>query len=109
MAVAVLLARESKGLLVGEAMDRGTLEQIRTLVEQDESVELANCPLSVYFGPETIILALQIEFCETLRADEISGAVDRIEHTIQQHYPAVRRIFVEAESIRRAGELKRAG
>ena len=54
--VAVVLAYESKGLLVGEAADPETLKDIRRLAEADPYVEGVNRALTTHFGPETILL-----------------------------------------------------
>lgn len=110
MAVAVLLARESKGLLVGEAMDRASVEGVRQTMERDPAVTRVSRPLTVHFGPENILLAVDVEFGKGLSGPEVAAAIDRLESAVRQRYPKIRRIFIEAESIGAAvGEGRPAG
>ncbi len=99
--VAVYLANESKGLLIGEGTDPQTLEDIRHLAESDEAVEGVRRPLTMHFGPHTILLTLEIQFTPTLSASEVEAAIDRIEKAIRAHHPAIKHILIEAESVTR--------
>ena len=99
-AVAVVLAGESKGLLIGESADAERVEEIQKLAESDPGVERVERPMTMYFGPHTVLLNMNIQFARDLSADEIARTVDRIEQAIRQRFPEIRYIFLEAESIR---------
>jgi cation diffusion facilitator family transporter len=98
-AVSILLIRESKGLLLGEAMSRAATEDIRRIAQNCPGVAGANRPLTLYFGPEFILLALEVEF---LPGVEVATAIDRIEAAIRGKYPKIRRIYIEAEALSRS-------
>jgi cation diffusion facilitator family transporter len=97
--VAVFLANESKGLLIGEGADRRTLAEIRRLAESDETVERVRRPMTMYFGPHTVLLTLEIQFKQTIPAKGIEAVIDRIERKIRNRFPDVKHILIEAESI----------
>jgi cation diffusion facilitator family transporter len=97
--VAVLLAYESKGLLVGEGARKETIESICKLAGADPAVERVMPPLTMHFGPQEVLLNLDIKFRSGLSAEEIEAAVDRMEAAIRKHHPEIKRIFIEAESI----------
>lgn len=97
--VAVLLAYESKGLLVGEGADAQTLDRLRSLAEADSAVERVRRPLTMYFGPHTVLLTMEVQFRPGLSGEEVTSAVDRLEKTIQNAYPDIKHIFIEAASI----------
>lgn len=97
-AVSVVLARESKGLLLGEALDANDVHKLRELVEQCEGVERSAYPLTMYFGPEQILAAIDVQFASDLSAGGVAQTVNRIESAVRQHNGKIRRIFIEARS-----------
>jgi cation diffusion facilitator family transporter len=97
--VAVLLAYESKGLLVGEPVDPETLKNIRRLAESDPRVESVKNALTMYFGPHTILLAMDLQFRKDLSAAEVEESIDLLEEKIRDHYPDIEHIFIESESL----------
>ncbi|MEG3439713.1 cation diffusion facilitator family transporter [Pannus brasiliensis CCIBt3594] len=99
--VAIILARESKSLLVGEGVDAATARHLRSLVLADPSVDNVLRLLTLYFSPHEILLNIEIQFRRNLTIEEVVQAIDRIEFIIQRHYPDIRDIFVEAESLTR--------
>jgi cation diffusion facilitator family transporter len=97
--VALLLAYESKGLLVGEPLDPETLKTIRRLAESDPCVEEVKNALTMYFGPHTILLAMDLRFRKDLSAAEVEESIDHLEEKIRQRYPDIKHIFIESESL----------
>jgi cation diffusion facilitator family transporter len=99
--VAGLLASESRGLLIGESADPEIVASIRALAETDPAVERVRRPLTMHFGPDQILLNLDVQFRIGLSAAEMESAVDRLEEAIRRKHPQVKRIFLEAEAITR--------
>ncbi|WP_013320784.1 cation diffusion facilitator family transporter [Gloeothece verrucosa] len=97
--VAVLLAYESRGLLIGEGADNHTVQHIRRLAIADSAVADVLRLLTLYFGPHEILLNLDIQFHRHLSAEDIAQAIDRIELSIRTQYPDIKYIFIEAQSI----------
>lgn len=101
--VALLLVYESKGLLIGEGADAQTLENIRKLAEAEKGVKKVINPLTMYFGPHTILLTVDIEFDKKLSAAEVEETVDRLEKNIRRQYPDIKHIYIEAGAISASG------
>lgn len=99
MIVAVLLARESRGLLVGEAADDGTLRDVRRVASSDPAVERVGRALTVQFGPDTVVLNLELQFRRGLRVSDAADAVGRIEDALRRSHPDLRYIFVEGRAL----------
>jgi cation diffusion facilitator family transporter len=97
--VAVLLAYESKGLLVGEGANPEMLESIRRLATADSVVENIQNPLTMYVGPHTVLLTMNVQFRRGLSSSDLVAAVERLEQAIRRAYPDIKHIFVEAASI----------
>jgi cation diffusion facilitator family transporter len=100
-AVAVLLARETKDLLVGEGASRDVLRSIRQIAQNEKTVERAGYPLTMYFGPTNALLAMKLQFRSQLNASEIEASIERIETEICSRHPEICHVFLEAERIRR--------
>ncbi len=94
--VAVLLIRESHGLLIGEGIRRDTADAIVALAESHPHVEHARPPLSMYMGRDEVLLAMDVEFDGDASADEVAQTVEAIELEIGARYPRINRIYIEA-------------
>ena len=101
---ATFLARECKGLLLGEAADPATRAGLRRIAAAHPGVAGVNEVLTMHFGPADVLAVLSLDFGGTLTADDVEAAVSGIERRIKRDYPVVRRIFVEAQS--REGHLR---
>ncbi|HEY4652239.1 MAG TPA: cation diffusion facilitator family transporter [Pontibacter sp.] len=97
--VAVLLATESKGLLIGEGASRQVVESIGRIALADPAVAQIAPPLTMHMGPFEILLAIDVKFNPALSSTEIEGAIARLEKAIFSKHPEVKRIFIEAKSI----------
>jgi cation diffusion facilitator family transporter len=97
--VATILAYECRGLLLGESAGAAMVRGIRSLVEADRDVVRAQRPLTMHFGPDQVLLALDVRFREELSAAEVESSIERIEQAIRRSYPQVKQIFLEARSV----------
>jgi cation diffusion facilitator family transporter len=102
MSVAVFLAYESRKLLLGEAASEKVVGSIRHIVEQDQDVEAAYKPMTMHLGPNEVLLNMDLRFKQGLDSGQIVSAVDRIERKIREGHPQIKRIFLEAEGLRKA-------
>lgn len=96
--IAALLAKESKGLLIGEGANSEMSDDILNIVHADESVDKAKKPLTMYFGPYDVFLAIDIRFKKNQSSLEIKKAVCRLEKDIRSSHPIIKRIFIEMSS-----------
>ena len=104
--VAFFIGYESKGLLVGEGADPATLQSIKKLAESDPTVTNVERPLTMYFGPHTVLLTMDVEFRDNLSGAERDAAVQRLEKVIREKHHDINHIFIEAKSLsgKRPGE-----
>lgn len=95
--VSLILARESRSLLMGEGISPETREKITRLAEQDDAVVRTKNILSTYQSPEEIVLVLIIDFEDHLDTEEITEAVQRIRQTVKRAFPLVRYVIIQPE------------
>jgi len=96
--VAVLLIRESRGLLIGEGVQPETALEIRKLALATPGVCRASPPLSMYIGADEVLLTLDVEFVPELPAADVAKTISRLEQQIRSRYPRIKRIYIEASS-----------
>lgn len=97
--VAILLMGESKALLIGEGVSLEELREIRTITQQQQGVDRAGYPMTMFFGPESVLLTMNVRFSHALTRDGIEQAIDRIEIAVRGRFPHIRHIYLEAESL----------
>jgi len=95
---AVLLAYESKGLLIGEAASPQVVEGIRNMVGRDPRIDNANEVLTMHLGPQDVLLNLSLDFAEHLTSSEVEDAISNLERRIKKAHPEITRVFIEAQS-----------
>jgi cation diffusion facilitator family transporter len=95
----VMLIIKSRTLLIGQSANPALLDSITKITEADPSVVKVKTPMSMHMGPFDILLALGISFHTNLNSDDVASAIDRIEKSIRQKHPEIKRIFIEAKSI----------
>ena len=93
--VAVLLIRESRGLLVGEGVRPDTAHAIQEMARAEPGVCSVGPVLSMYVGAEDILVTFDVHFSPEVPASEVAAAIKRIEHEVRERYPKVKRIFLE--------------
>ena len=96
--VAVLLIRESRGLLIGEGLRRDTAHQIRLMVGAQRHVRQVGRPLSMYIGADEVLLTLDVEFDQQTPAQDVAATIEAVEREIRRRYPRIKRIYIEART-----------
>lgn len=94
--VAVLLVRESRGLLIGEGVRASTASDIRRIARDHDGVRAASRPLSMYIGRDEVLLTMDVQFAEHMAADAVVATIASIEREVRLHYPVIKRIYIEA-------------
>jgi cation diffusion facilitator family transporter len=97
-ATSIFLARESKGLLIGEAARGRTRRSIQRIAAQCAAVEQVNGLITVHLAPDQVVAALSLEFRDALTTPQIESAVAEIEQRIRETHPEVVSVFVKPQA-----------
>lgn len=95
---AILLAQETKALLIGESADPEIIEEIRQVLGAQSAIERVNEVLSMHQGPEDILVNVSVEFRDGLALGEVERHTSAIEREIKSRIPGAKRIFIEAQT-----------
>jgi cation diffusion facilitator family transporter len=106
-ATAVLLARESKSLLIGEQADHKLNESLLRMAARQTGVVQANGVMTVQLAPDQVVVNLSLEFADEMRAPDIERAVVAIENSVCAAHPEVVAVFVKPQTPQTYGEVVR--
>jgi len=91
---AMVLAYESKGLLIGEAADPKLVKSLRDLACGKAGVVGVGHILTVHSSPDQITVMMNVDFRDDLLAVEVERIVCEVEKEARERWPQVRRLFV---------------
>jgi cation diffusion facilitator family transporter len=93
--VAVLLGRDSRDLLIGEAADPElVLDVYRRLSEAPEIIDVVEL-LTMHLGPETVLVAARIDFGDELTASNVEDFSGRMDAELTSAWPVVKQVFLD--------------
>jgi len=95
--VAIILGRECMSLLVGEGVYPERLHQIRQIAERQHRVLHVGDPLTVYFGPETMLVNVPLAFRPGIPVEEVTDSVRTMQKDMQQHFPEIKHVFIATD------------
>jgi len=98
--IAVVLAIETKSLLLGEGAGRDTLRRIEQALVADESVERVIHMRTLHLGPEELLVAAKIAVAHDETAVDIARAIDAAEARVRAAEPIARVIYLEPDLLR---------
>jgi cation diffusion facilitator family transporter len=95
---ALLVARESKGLLIGERASEHIAGSIVELARSEPGVVGASGAFTVHLAPEQIVVALNLEFDDDFRSPQIERSVQSLERRVRDRHPEVVALFVKPKA-----------
>jgi cation diffusion facilitator family transporter len=95
---AMLLARETKGLLIGEPAHPAVSDAILAIAAGDAGVRCANGVLTVQMGPSQVVATLSAEFEDALTTPQIEACIDRIEKQAKVTHPEIVSLFIKPQT-----------
>ena len=105
---ALILAIETKGLLIGESASPATLQTIRDIVGKEPAVASINDMRTMHLGPTDVLLAMSLDYRNDLNAGAIEQSITRMEDAIRKARPEITRVLIEVQDGRASearGEL----
>ncbi len=95
---AAVLARETKGLLIGEAADPEIVAAMMQIAKDMDGIANANGIMTVHLAPAQIVVSLSLEFSDELRTPDIEAKVVELESRLRKLHPEVFAVFVKPQS-----------
>jgi cation diffusion facilitator family transporter len=97
--VSLILARESRSLLMGEGIKLSTKKRIRQIVEGDKGVLKLMHLMSSYQSPDEILVMIIVAFEHNQNTLEINDSIDRIRGQIKAEFKRIRFVIIQPDVI----------
>jgi cation diffusion facilitator family transporter len=94
--VAFVLARTSRGLLLGEAASPKSRQAIRAAIESHPNVVKVIELLTMHLAPKQILINAHVNLRDDLVTDDVEQTNEEIERLIRKAEPKVEMIFLES-------------
>ncbi|MER5935186.1 cation diffusion facilitator family transporter [Streptomyces sp. NPDC002054] len=98
--IAIVLAAETKSLLLGEAAGTEDIEKIQTALVDGETVTRLIHMRTLHLGPEELLVAAKIAVRTDETASQVAEAIDAAEARIREAVPIARVIYLEPDIYR---------
>ncbi len=95
--VAVLLARESKGLLIGERADPAVIATIRRIVSAHPAIVSVNHVRTIHTAPESIFAAISADFDDSVTMGDGETLIEAMETELRAAVPTLSSIYIRPE------------
>jgi len=95
--VAALLAREAKGLLIGEGADPAVVTQVRKIVDARKEITWVNHVRTLHTAPDRIFVAISADFQDSLTMGEAELLIEAIETDLKAALPQLSSIYIRPE------------
>ncbi|MBX6752060.1 MAG: cation diffusion facilitator family transporter [Micromonosporaceae bacterium] len=102
VAVAVLLAIETKSLLIGESATDEHLRAIEAALVDGSTIDRIIHMKTLHLGPEELLVAVKVGVPKNATAADIAAAIDGAEQRVRSAVPIARVIYIEPDIFRPA-------
>ena len=103
--VAVFLAREAKGLLIGERADPVMIAGIARIVAGHPAITTVNHVRTIHTAPNQVFAAISADFDDGVRMGEAERLIEEMEDALRKAYPQLSSIYIRPEKHEQAAQL----
>jgi cation diffusion facilitator family transporter len=97
--VAFVLGSETRSLLTGESAAKPVVDEVRAIVAADTRVHAVCEVQSMHLGPEEILVALTLDFQDSLTGPELEQAADELTERLKAADPRITRLFIRPGAV----------
>ncbi|PHR15232.1 MAG: cation transporter [Sphingopyxis sp.] len=95
--VAVLLARETKGLLIGERADSQVISRVRELLMQEDWVTAVNHVRTIHTAPKQVFVAISADLVDDITMGDAESEIEALEIMLKAEMPQLVSIYIRPE------------
>ena len=97
--VAFFLANELRDLLIGEGLDRKTLQEIRKIVKNEPIVRHLNNIRTMNLGNESALVVISVDLDDLKNAGQVEDRLEVIRKKIKHAYPNISYLYIDVREL----------
>ena len=95
--VAILLARESKALLIGERAEPAVIAEVRAIVAAHPAIVAVNHVRTLHTAPDKVFVAISADFHDAVTMGEGEKLIEALETRLRTALPMLSSIYIRPE------------
>jgi len=95
--IAMLLARESKGLLIGESADAELVGSVWSILDHHPEITQVNHIRTIHTSPDSIFVAVSADFADGLSMGRAESLIEEMEAELKAALPQLSSIYIRPE------------
>lgn len=95
--VAILLAREAKGLLIGESADPAMTSAVWMILDKRPQISAVNHVRTIHTAPDAVFVAISADFDDDLPMGQAEALIEDIEREMKARIPELTSIYIRPE------------
>ena len=96
--VAFMLARESKGLLIGERADPALVSAIRAAFDDRAEVTRVQEVITIHIAPRKVFVAASVDFEDRIAVGDIERMIADTEASLRATYPQITSVYIKPKA-----------
>lgn len=95
--VAALLAREAKGLLIGESADPAIIAAVRQILDAHPEITAVNHVRTIHTAPDAVFVAISADFADDLLMGRAESLIEALDRELKDAIPELTSIYIRPE------------
>jgi cation diffusion facilitator family transporter len=96
--VALLLANEARGMMIGELADPAIADAVRAEIGRRSEVRGVAEIRVFHLGPRDILVGLSVDFSRRVPVGRVEAMIAEAESELRQRWPAIRAIYIRPQA-----------
>lgn len=98
LVVATFLARESKGLLLGESASPDVMVALEKILKRNINIKDWAVPQTMHFGPENIFVVIEIDLANNLKLIQAEQTIESLRLEIKNKMPQISQVVIQTSN-----------
>lgn len=96
--VATFLARESKGLLLGESASPAVMVSLEKILKRNINIKEWTVPQTMHFGPDNIFAVIEIDLADDLKLIQAEQTIESLRLEIKNRIPQISQVVIQTSN-----------